>query len=237
MINLSEEEFIKAVEELGIKLTKKKIRQFRDYADYLLEYNRTTNLTAIRTIEEVYLKHFYDSILVCKYFDFIEKEVLDIGSGAGFPGVPLKICFPSIELTLLDSNGKRTTFLEKLKDKLDLKYTVINDRAEKYALEGRGKFDVVVSRAVSIMPILAELCIPFLKKGGYFIPYKGILDKSLENGLFAIKTLGGEVDRTVETILPVGEASRTFVFVRKKCKTPAEYPRRFDKISKKPLQK
>lgn len=234
---MSEEEFIKAVEELGIKLTKKKIRQFRDYADYLLEYNRTTNLTAIRTIEEVYLKHFYDSILVCKYFDFIEKEVLDIGSGAGFPGVPLKICFPSIELTLLDSNGKRTTFLEKLKDKLDLKYTVINDRAEKYALEGRGKFDVVVSRAVSIMPILAELCIPFLKKGGYFIPYKGILDKSLENGLFAIKTLGGEVDRTVETILPVGEASRTFVFVGKKCKTPDEYPRRFDKISKKPLQK
>lgn len=234
---MTEKEFVKAVKELGIELTKEQKKLFKKYAEFLLEYNTHTNLTAIRTIEEVYLLHFYDSILMCKYYDVKGKSILDIGSGAGFPGVPLKICFDDIELTVLDSNGKKTEFLKKLKETLKIEYTVINDRAEKYNIKNRENFDVVVSRAVTAMPVLAELCIPFVKVGGMFIPYKGILDSSLENGDYAIEMLGGDVTRVVETILPVKNAARSFVFVNKRCKTDDEFPRSFDKISKRPLQK
>lgn len=237
MESMSEKDFIKALKEIGIELTKEQKKCFKKYADFLLEYNTHTNLTAIRTIGDVYLSHFFDSLLMAKYYDIAGKSILDIGSGAGFPGVPLKICFPDIDLTVLDANGKKTAFLELLKKELDIEYTVINDRAEKYNLVRREEFDVVTSRAVTAMPVLAELSIPFVKEGGIFIPYKGILDGSLENGLYAIETLGGEVMRVVETILPVKNATRSFVFVCKKCKTPDGFPRSFDKISKKPLQK
>lgn len=237
MEKMSEKEFVKALRELGIELSKDQKKQFKKYAEFLLEYNLHTNLTAIKTIEDVYLTHFYDSVLMTKYFDISGNTVLDIGSGAGFPGVPLKICFPNIDLTLLDSNGKKTEFLTKLKDVLKLDYVVINDRAEKYNSKKRESFDIVTSRAVTAMPALAELSIPFVKEGGMFIPYKGVLDSTLENGIYAIETLGGDVTRVVETLLPVKNASRSFVFVNKKCKTPDEYPRSFDKISKKPLQK
>ena len=234
---MSEKDFLKALKEIGIELSKEQKKAFKKYADFLLQYNTHTNLTAIKTLEDVYLLHFYDSILMCKYYDIRGKSVLDIGSGAGFPGVPLKICFPDIELCVLDSNGKKTKFLEELKVVLDLKYTVINERAEKYILEKREQFDVVVSRAVTAMPVLAELSLPFVIVGGSFIPYKGMLDATLENGKGAIEMLGGDVTRVVETILPIKNATRTFVFVDKKCQTPKEFPRSFDKISKKPLQK
>lgn len=234
---MSEKEFVVALREIGIVLDKEQKKKFKKYAEFLLKYNAHTNLTAIRTIEEVYLTHFYDSLLMTKYCDIAGKRILDLGSGAGFPGVPLKICFPSINLTLLDSNGKKTEFLKQLKDVIGEKYTVINDRAEKYILKERENFDIVTSRAVTAMPALAELSIPFVKEGGLFIPYKGVLDSSLEGGIYAIETLGGEVIRVVETLLPVKNATRSFVFVSKKCKTPEQYPRVFDKISKKPLQK
>ncbi len=233
---MSEKEFVSALAELGIEITKEQKKLFKKYAEFLLEYNTHTNLTAIRTIEDVYLTHFYDSLLVTKYYD-VKGRVLDIGTGAGFPGVPLKICFPDIDLVVLDSNGKKTKFLEELKGVLDIKYTVINERAEKYNSIERESFDLVVSRAVTSMPVLAELCIPFVKVEGMFVPYKGLLDASLENGIYAIKTLGGDVTRVVETILPVKNATRSFVFICKKCKTPDGFPRAFDKISKKPLQK
>lgn len=234
---MNEKDFVEALKELGVELSKEQKKMFKDYAEFLLKYNSHTNLTAIRTIEDVYLTHFYDSILLCKYCDVRGLSILDIGSGAGFPGVPLKICFPDVELTVLDSNGKKTRFLTELKNVLKIEYTVINDRAEKYNLEKREEFDLVVSRAVTAMPVLAELSIPFVKVGGMFIPYKGLLDANLEGGLYAIEKLGGDVTRVVETILPVKEATRSFVFVSKKCKTPDEFPRSFDKMSKKPLQK
>lgn len=234
---MSEVEFFEALKEIGITLNETQLESFRIYAKFLLEYNKHTNLTAIRDEKDVYLKHFYDSILLSKYFDITDQKVLDIGSGAGFPGVPLKLCFPKIELTLLDSNGKKTAFLEALKSKLGIEYSVINDRAEKYILKCREEFDVVTSRAVTAMPVLAELSIPFVKVGGYFIPYKGVLDESLEDGVFAIETLGGEVEKVVSDVLPYENAKRTFVFVNKKCKTDEEYPRLFDKMTKKPLQK
>lgn len=234
---MNESEFVDAMSGLGIELTEGQKTSFKKYADFLLDYNRHTNLTAIKTIEDVYLLHFYDSALMCKYFDIEGKSVLDIGSGAGFPGVVLKICFPSIVLTVLDSNGKKTKFLEALKDELKLDFTVINDRAEKYSIKARESFDVVTSRAVTTMSVLAELCMPLVKVGGMFVPYKGVLTEDLEGGKYAILKLGGEVQRLVETILPIKNAARSFVFVLKKCQTPSEFPRSFDKISKKPLQK
>ncbi len=237
MVKVSEKDFILAVNDLGIKLTNEQIRQFSIYANYLLEYNKKTNLTAIRNIDDVYLKHFYDSILINKYFDFTKKSLIDIGSGAGFPGIPLKIINPDIKLTLLDSNGKKTRFLSSLLEKLEIEATVINDRAEKYVLKMRESFDVVVSRAVKEMPILAEISIPFVKVNGYFISYKGNLDETLENGIFAIETLGCEIKDVIKDFLPFENSIRTFVIARKKCQTKCEYPRVFDKINKKPLQK
>lgn len=234
---MNDNEFALELSKLGINLTSLQKEQFRKYAEFLIEYNSHTNLTAIKSLDDIYLLHFYDSILLTNYYEVKGKRVLDIGSGAGFPGVPLKICFPDIELTVLDSNGKKTKFLEELQSVLNLDYVVINERAEKYILEGRESYDLVVSRAVTAMPVLAELSIPFVKIGGMFIPYKGILDDTLENGIYAMETLGGEVKRVTSTVLPVKEATRSFVFVEKKCKTPDEFPRQYDKITKKPLQK
>ena len=234
---MSENEFIETLKKDGINLNDEQILLFRKYADFLLEYNKNVNLTAIRNTEEVYLKHFYDSLLLCKFIKSDNESILDIGSGAGFPGVPLKIVFPNIKLTMLDSNGKKTIFLDKLKKELVLDYTVVNDRAEKYVEKCRELFDIVTARAVTQMPILAELCIPFVKLGGKFIAYKGQLDETIENGLYAIQELGGEFVKTEKTILPKDNASRIFVFVNKKCKTKSEYPRVFDKINKKTLQK
>lgn len=234
---MSELEFIQKLKELGIELPTDAIEKFSFYCKFLLEYNEHTNLTAIKLPKDVFLKHFYDSILLSKFYKFDYQCVLDIGSGAGFPGVPLKICFPDIELTLLDSNGKKAAFLEELKHKLDIDFKVINDRAESYALKSREAYDVVISRAVTQMPILAELSLPFVKIGGYFIPYKGNLDDSLENGKYAIEILGGSIERIEKTFLPFDNAPRSFVFVNKKSKTDEKYPRPFDKISKKPLQK
>lgn len=234
---MNEQDFIKALKNIGIELDDEQKVMFKKYAIFLLKYNEHTNLTAIKTVEDVYLTHFYDSLLMTKYYDISKKSILDIGSGAGFPGVPLKICFRDIDLTVLDSNGKKTEFLRQLKSALNLDYTVINERAEKYNLKKREAFDVVTSRAVTSMPVLAELSIPFVKLGGIFVAYKGKIDDTLENGIYAVETLGGEVIKVEETTLPFKGATRSFVFVSKKCKTREEFPRSFDKISKKPLQK
>ena len=160
---MSESEFIISLENLGLSISDEQINKFRVYASELLSYNEHTNLTAIRNIDEVYLKHFYDSLTIYKVYRFSNESVLDIGTGAGFPGIVLKIMFPDIKLTLLDSNNKKTIFLKYVLGKLKLDATVINDRAEKYYLSGE-RFDVVVSRAVADMSILSELAIPFCRR-------------------------------------------------------------------------
>lgn len=234
---MSEEEFIYELSRHGISLSNNQVESFRKYAEFLLEYNQHTNLTAIRNIEDVYLKHFYDSIIGLNYFEAKGKTLLDIGSGAGFPGVVLKIVEPTINLTLLDSNGKKTKFLDQLSAKLDIEFEVINDRAEKYVSYRREYYDIVTGRAVTAMPVLAELSLPFVKVGGLFIAYKGQLDDTIENGLYAIEILGGEVLKVSKTLLPREGSVRTFVVVNKKRKTDDQFPRNFDKINKKPLQK
>lgn len=234
---MSEDEFIYELSRHGISLSNNQVESFRKYAEFLLEYNQHTNLTAIRNIEDVYLKHFYDSIIGLNYFEAKGKTLLDIGSGAGFPGVVLKIVEPTINLTLLDSNGKKTKFLDQLSAKLDIEFEVINDRAEKYVSYRREYYDIVTGRAVTAMPVLAELSLPFVKVGGLFIAYKGQLDDTIENGLYAIEILGGEVLKVSKTLLPREGSVRTFVVVNKKRKTDDQFPRNFDKINKKPLQK
>lgn len=233
---MSEQEFIDALSSFGIILNDKQIKQFRKYAEYLLEYNTHTNLTAIKTKDEVYLKHFYDSLLLLKYVK-VDRNVLDIGCGAGFPGVPLKIVLPNINLYLLDSNGKKITFLNKLKDVIELDYTLINERAEKYADTKREFFDFVVSRAVAPLQVLSELSIPFVKTNGLFIAYKAQCEEEVEKSNVAIQTLGGKLDRVVSTTLYNRSDNRTFIVINKVCKTDIQYPRAFEKISKKPLQK
>lgn len=234
---MNEKKFIESLNMLGFSLTEDQIKKFKTYAEFLLEYNKNVNLTAIRNIDEVYLKHFYDSLLVLKYRKFNSEKILDIGSGAGFPGVPIKIVCPNVSLTLIDSNGKKTKFLNLLKEKLNIDCDIVNDRAENYVKNFREQFDVVVSRAVSALPILSELSLPFIKKGGEFIAYKGNIDDSLEEGRFAIQELGGRVESIEKYTLPEEDAHRTLLFIEKMCQTDLKYPRSFDKINKKPLKK
>lgn len=234
---MSELEFIKNLEDDGIFISNEQLEKFRKYADFLLEYNKVTNLTAIRDKNSVYLKHFYDSIILAKYINLNDMKLLDIGSGAGFPGVPLKIIFPKLDLFLMDSNGKKTKFLELLKEKLDLNYTVICDRAEKFIENNREIFDIVCARAVTSMPVLAELSLPFVKIGGKFIAYKGKIDDTLEDGLVAISSLGGNVNSINTFKLPELEDERSLIIVVKICKTDAKYPRAYEKIIKNPLKK
>lgn len=232
---MTETKFKEYLEENGITINDNQLKLLKKYADYLLDYNKTTNLTAIKTLDDVYLKHFLDSVLLLKYIKITNEKLLDIGTGPGFPGVPLKILCPDIKLYLLDSNGKKTRFLERLKEELNLDYEVINDRAEAYIKENRENFDIVVSRAVSNLSVLSELALPFIKVEGKFISYKGNADEELNNAKNAIDILShGEINAIKEK-LPIENSERTFVIVTKKNNTDTMYPREYNKIIKKPL--
>ena len=234
---MKQEDFKKELSKIGINLDETIINQFNKYALFLSEYNKTTNLTSIKDKEEIYLKHFYDSLMILKHMKLSAELVLDIGSGPGFPGVPLKIVCPNIKLTVLDSNGKKTKFLEELKKELDIDYTVVHDRAENYINDNREAFDIVVSRAVSKLSVLSELSLPFVKVGGIFISYKGNVSEELEEAKDAIDILSKGEIKVVEDSLPIENAIRTFILVTKNCKTDIKYPRPYDRITKKPLQK
>lgn len=236
---MSETEFIKQLEEIGIILTELQQKKLNEYCTFLLEYNSHTNLTAIKDPNAVYLKHFYDSLMAAKYVDFHKiSSLLDIGTGAGFPGMVLKIVFPSIRVTLLDSNHKKTDFLKELVKRLQLSdIEIINARAEEYAQSHLEEFDMVTSRAVAKLRILVELGLPMLKTGGHFIALKGNCEEELEEALDTISIMGGKVAQKVEDNLPIEESIRTFVDVEKFTSTPTGYPRKYDKIVRNPLVK
>ncbi len=230
-------EFINYLDEYQIKYNDDILKKLDIYANFLLEYNRHTNLTAIRNIEDVYLKHFLDSILLLVNFD-IEKnaKILDIGTGAGFPGVILKIFRSDLDITLLDSNNKKITFLNELIKKLELNnIKAVNDRAENFIKTNREGFDYVTSRAVSSLNVLSELSIPFVKINGYFIPMKGNYELELNDSLNAINVLGGELIKTIDYLLPVENSNRSIIVIKKNKSTETCYPRLYDKIKKKPL--
>ena len=234
---MSDLEFIELLKKDNIILTANQIKQFESYYMYLIEYNKHTNLTSITNKEDVYLKHFYDSYLLTKTLDFNTiNTCLDIGSGAGFPGVVLKILYPHIKITLLDSNNKKTKFLEELVSILQLNdITIINDRAEKYIKEKRNFFDLVTARAVKDMQILSELSIPYVKIGGHFIAMKSDYLNELNNSLNCITTLGGEYIETKNINFPNNLGTRNFIIIKKEKLTNIKYPREYNKIIKHPL--
>ena len=222
-------------------LTDAQLAQFEQYYDRLIEKNKVMNLTAITEREDVILKHFIDSLALARYVKLWEKEykIIDVGTGAGFPGIPLKIAFPNLQVTLFDSLNKRIKFLQEMIDTLKLKeITAVHGRAEEGARDKnmREKYDFAVSRAVANMAVLSEYCIPFVKVGGYFIPYKtGTVEEEITQGKKAIQILGGKIEKIEKLMLPDSDISRSFVFIKKEKQTPKAYPRKAGTASKQPL--
>ena len=223
--------------EIGVELNDFQLEQFEKYYKLLIEWNKKINLTRITEPDEVVTKHFVDSLTLLKYCEIPENaKVIDVGTGAGFPGIPLKIVRPDINLTLLDSLNKRLNFLNEVCGEIGIKAELVHARAEDGAknVEYRERFDFAVSRAVARLNTLSEYCIPYIKVGGKFISMKGPeLSEELGEAKAAIKTLGGEVDKVSEFDLK--DSGRTIVVINKITKTPKTYPRHSSKIKSKPL--
>ena len=233
------EEFINEIKKLGIDVTGEQLEKLEIYCNFLLEYNSHTNLTAIKNKEEVYLKHFYDSLTLVKAIDLTSVDtLLDIGTGAGFPGMVLKIFFPNLQIYLVDSNNKKTKFLIELKDKLNVdKVEVINNRIENITSRFINSIDVVTARAVTNLPVLVELALPLVKVDKYFIAMKGNAQDELENSEYAITYLGGKIEDVKEFVLPHDAGKRTLISIQKIKKSELNKLRPYEKIVKKPLQK
>lgn len=217
-----------------------RLQKFFSYYNMLIEKNKVMNLTSITKFEDVVVKHFVDSLSLCKVMDLSKPlRVLDLGTGAGFPGIPLKIMFPQLQITLMDSLNKRITFLKDVIDTLSLdQITAVHGRGEDMArkLEYRDRFDLVVSRAVANLSSLSEYCIPFVKKGGYFVSYKsGDVEDELKEAAYAIQLLGGKKEQVYQFCLPDTDISRSFVKIKKLHRTPKAYPRKAGMPSKEPL--
>lgn len=235
-------QFEKDLAELGIALNEKQISQFMRYYELLVEWNSFMNLTGITEYEEVMKKHFIDSVSLVKALNLGNKElsVIDIGTGAGFPGVPLKIAFPNLKVTLLDSLNKRIKFLDEVIAQLGLEnIDTIHGRAEDFAKPDklREKYDVCVSRAVANLSTLSEFCLPFVKVGGSFVSYKSekINEEALE-AKNAIFLLGGKVKEQVDFYLPESDIYRNLFVIEKKSSTPKKYPRKAGLPAKEPLK-
>ena len=233
---MNKETFIKELNHIGINIDEEKLNQLETYYDMLIEYNNHTNLTRITEKEEVYLKHFYDSLTLIKAIKLDSQSILDVGTGAGFPGLVLKIVFPTLDITLVDSLNKRITFLFSVIEKLKLKnIKAIHARAEEYVKENKETFDIVTSRAVANLQVLSELCIPAVKVNGYFIPMKADANEEITNARNAIKLLGGKLDDNIIFDLPNNEGLRTLIKIKKISNTSVKYPRKFNEIKKNPL--
>lgn len=233
-------DFVKKCSDLGISLSDKQIEQFLNYYELLVEWNSFMNLTAITDFDEVILKHFVDSISLCKYISFQHGDTLiDIGTGAGFPGIPIKIICPDCKITLLDSLNKRINFLNTVIEQLHLTDIItIHGRAEDIAKtkEHRENYNYAISRAVANLSTLSELCIPFVKQNGYFISYKSEKgNEELLEAKNAIEILGGSVDKQISYQLPDSDLSRNLILIRKRNITPKKYPRKAGIPSKEPL--
>lgn len=232
--------FIQGLRSLGMDLNKNQLEQFEMYYDLLIEWNSFMNLTAITEYEEVIQKHFLDSLSLIKSYQIKSGDtLLDMGTGAGFPGIPLKIAYPELNVLLMDSLNKRINFLNEVIKRLDLKnISAMHGRAEEQArkIDFREKFDLVVSRAVARTASLAELCLPYVKKGGYFIPYKsGKVMEELEEAEYALECLGGKLDEKVTFTLPNTDMERSLIRIKKVKETPKSYPRAGGKPLNMPL--
>jgi 16S rRNA (guanine527-N7)-methyltransferase len=225
---------------LSICSTKEQIEQLIQYYDYMIKINQSLNLTRIVEFEEVTVKHFLDSAALCNFISLEQpQKLLDLGTGAGFPGIPLKILFPQLKITLVDSLKKRIHFLDDVISLLQLDgICAVHARAEELAQlpDFREQFDLCTSRAVANLSTLSEYCVPFVKVGGQFISYKsGEVEEELNQAKGAIKKLGGTISRVEHFSLPESELQRTFVFIEKIKRTEKKFPRKAGTPSKVPL--
>ena len=232
------DKFIEEANKISVQFTDRQLEQFRMYYEMLVEKNKVMNLTGITEWDEVLEKHFLDSISLIRVID-LDKEltVMDMGTGAGFPGIPLKIAFPKLKVTLADSLNKRVLFLQEVIDALELKdIEAIHGRAEDLARDKRYRenYDLSVSRAVANLSTLTEYCLPFVKLGGQFISYKsGEIEEEVTSSKSAVFLLGGKIKDTVK--FELGESGRSFIIIDKVKGTPKTYPRKAGTPSKKPL--
>ncbi|MCS4485816.1 16S rRNA (guanine(527)-N(7))-methyltransferase RsmG [Staphylococcus americanisciuri] len=237
---MSVEWLAKQLDEHGIMLSDKQKQQFETYYDMLVTWNDKINLTSITEKHEVYLKHFYDSITPSFYCDLSEPlHVCDVGAGAGFPSIPLKIVFPNLQVTIVDSLNKRIQFLNQLADALELEgVRFVHDRAETFGKneDYRASFDIVTARAVARLSVLSELCLPLVKKHGLFLALKSSKgQEELDEARFAIGVLGGRVEEVFVFTLPEDAGERQIIKIQKRSQTPKKYPRKPGTPNKAPL--
>ena len=227
--------FIEETKKLGIELTSQQLEKLNQFYELLISWNQKMNLTRIIEKEDVYLKHFYDSLTLSKVIDLQHDLTLcDVGSGAGFPGIVLKICFPNLKITLLDSLQKRVNYLNEIIKELDLKnIEAIHTRAEDYAKQNREKFDIVTARAVANLKILSELCIPMVKVNGLFIAMKANIEEVMENSTEILKKLDSKIEKIETFYLPIENSIRNIIMIQKQKTTNNLYPRRIEKMKEK----
>ena len=239
MFQLEIAKFEEGLKSLDIEMSDNQKKQFIQYYELLIEWNKVMNLTAITDLEDVIKKHFIDSLTIVKSICPKNKTIIDVGTGAGFPGIPIKIAFPETNIVLLDSLNKRINFLNEVINQLHLKEVrTIHGRAEDYGKnpEYREQFDLCVSRAVANLSSLSEYCIPFVKRDGCFVSYKsGRASNEMNSAQNAIKLLGGKIENVLEFNLPNSTMERTLIIIKKTLTTPKKYPRAAGKPSKEPL--
>lgn len=231
---MNREEFLTAVKELGISITDKQLEQLNEYYKALVEWNKKINLTSITEEKDVYLKHFYDSLTLFKEYDLTKDVSLcDVGTGAGFPGVVLKIVFPNLKITLVDSLQKRLKFLDYVIKLLDLKdVELVHERMEDYSKQNEERFDIITSRAVAKTKILVEISFKALKISGHLILMKSSFEEELSDAEKIIRDIGGEVINVNTFKLPIENSQRALINIKKVRKTGTKYPRSIDKIKK-----
>lgn len=234
---MNKEKFLESIKQLGFNYDDEMICKIEKYYEVLVEYNKHTNLTRIIEKDEAYLKHFYDSLTIKKVINLEEiVTILDFGTGAGFPGVVLKIFYPNIKLTLLDSNNKKTKFLMHLCEVLNLKVEIVNDRAENFTKKRLNYYDVVIARAVANMRVLTELSLPLVKESGYFIAMKANSKEELKDSKNTIEIMDSQVIQVEEFILSDG-SPRSIIKIQKNKNTKMSTLRQYDKIVKQALVK